>query len=71
MKTQPRRRCLGLALSLGVALPAATAQSGWKSLIGEPVPALTADSWLNVDGEAPSLAALKGKVWLLEFFATT
>lgn len=46
------------------------AQDGWKDLTGKPVPELKVASWLNTDGKQPTNVSLKGKVWLLEFFAT-
>ena len=55
------------AVSCAVAAPA---QSGWRDLAGQPAPALDAETWLNTDG-SPTLDSLKGKVWLLYFFATT
>ncbi len=56
-------------------VPAIAAQSGWKKLDGQAVPAIfagevIAEEWLNTGGKAPTAATLKGKVWLLEFFAT-
>lgn len=47
------------------------AQGGWKDLTGKLVPELKVAHWLNTDGKQPTAASLKGKVWLLEFFATT
>ncbi len=47
-----------------------TAQSAWLNLDGKPSPGVSADTWLNVTEADPS-EALAGKVWLLEFFATT
>ena len=59
-----------ISLSLLVTGASLSAQSGWKTLDGQPAPAVTASDWINADGE-PSVSALKGKVWLLYFFATT
>ncbi len=47
------------------------AQDGWKDLTGKPMLELTVTSWLNTGDKQPTTALLKGKVWLLEFFATT
>ncbi|MCA8948862.1 MAG: TlpA family protein disulfide reductase [Planctomycetes bacterium] len=38
--------------------------------VGSAAPAIAADSWLNWDGEAPTLASLQGRVVLLEFWGT-
>jgi len=46
------------------------AQAGWKDLTGKVAPQISASTWLNTGGEAPDVETLKGKVWLLEFFAT-
>ena len=63
-----RLRWLPVGVLLGMAPLAA--QPGWKPLVGERVPALEAESWLNAGENAPTLDKLKGKVWLLQFFAT-
>ncbi len=55
-------------LAAGAVLPA---QSGWLDLTGTAAPPIVAEHWLNTANERPSAGALKGKVWLLEFFATT
>ena len=53
-----------------VTAAAVSAQSGWKTLDGQPAPALQAADWIHAEG-SPSVSSLKGKVWLLYFFATT
>jgi len=58
------------ALLGAFAVPAA-AQSGWKNLDGQKAPAITAKEWLNAGKKAPTAKDLRGKVILLEFFATT
>ena len=59
-------------LSILLSSAAAPCQGGWKNLTGKRVPAIHADDWLNTDkNDRPSSKSLKGKVWLLEFFATT
>ena len=59
-------------LSVLFASAAAPCQDGWKKLTGKQVPAIHADQWLNADkNDQPTSKSLKGKVWLLEFFATT
>lgn len=60
-----RRSALILAL---LALPA-TAE--WAKLDGQKVPEITPREWLNTGDEQPTAADLRGKVYLLEFFATT
>ncbi len=55
-------------LVMGLALGSATAQSGWKNLTGKDAPPIHADKWINTGGAGAT--DLKGKVWLLEFFAT-
>ena len=60
-----------LAMSmLMLATLAATAQAGWLSMNGERAPEISAKTWLNTGKSAPSNADLRGKVYLLEFFAT-
>jgi len=60
------RRIALASLVLGSFATAATAE-GWKNLVGLAAPEVSATQWLNVSGAAPSLATLKGKVWLLNF----
>ncbi len=52
-----------LTMSLG-------AQSAWKNLDGKAVPQVAAAAWLNTKGAQPTSTTLRGKVWLIEFFAT-
>ena len=54
---------IGLTASLGPG-------DGWKDLTGKPVPPVKVERWLNTDGASPTADELRGKVWLLEFFAT-
>jgi len=63
-------RALVLAAAIA-ALSAAEPQGGWKRLVGQEVPPIAAKSWMNTGEETPGLDTLKGKVWLIEFFATT
>ncbi len=63
------RTVIATAIAL-VTIGALASADGWKKLDGKRVPALEASDWLNVEGETPTLESLKGKVWLLEFFAT-
>jgi hypothetical protein len=58
------------ALIGAFAIPAA-AQSGWKNLDGQKAPSIVAKEWLNAGKNAPTSKELRGKVILLEFFATT
>ena len=46
------------------------AQDGWRDLKGEVVPEIDARRWLNTQERMPTRDSMKGKVWLLEFFAT-
>ena len=55
---------------LMLAALAATAQADWLSMNGERAPEISAKTWLNTGKNAPSNADLRGKVYLLEFFAT-
>jgi len=58
---------------LPLALLAATAtanESGWRNLDGQKAPQITAKEWLNAGKNGPEPADLRGKVILLEFFAT-
>jgi len=62
---------LVLALVLGLAAGSrAQEQSGWRNLDGQKVPPISAKEWVNTGKEEPTSANLRGKVWLLEFFAT-
>jgi hypothetical protein len=51
------------------ASPAATFE-GWKDLTGEPAPPIEADAWIHAQPDEATIDALRGKVYLLEFFAT-
>ena len=46
----------------------APAQGGWVELVGDPIPEVTANEWLNTEGASPDVDTLLGKVWILEFF---
>ena len=61
---------VGIAALLAVliAVPMATAGGNKPLQPGTVAPELKADGWLN--GDAPKMDALKGKVWMAEFFAT-
>lgn len=63
-----RRTVVPLVLLLALSGPVFA--DGWKKLDGEMAPALAAKEWLNAEGADPTLAELRGKVWLLEFFST-
>jgi hypothetical protein len=57
--------------TLLLALAASTATAdGWKDLLGEPAPAIEADTWIHAKPEEVTAEALRGKVYLFEFFAT-
>jgi peroxiredoxin len=71
------RRLFCVLFALAVAIPAQEEEGevigagrGWKQLNGEDVLEISAKHWLNTGDQAPSIQALQGKVWLLEFFAT-
>ncbi len=49
---------------------ATPAEAGWRALSGERVPEFSADEWLNTGTSTPSAASLRGKAYLIEFFAT-
>ena len=55
---------------LGAFAVPATAGSGWKNLNGQKAPSIIAKEWLNAGRKAPTAKDLRGKVILLEFFAT-
>lgn len=61
-----RPRCTAVAASFVVALsvPAQAPQ------VGAPAPAVLADTWLNWEGDPPTLESLRGRVVLLEFWGT-
>ena len=68
-----RNRMLTLVLSgmlLGAFAVPAAAQSGWKNLNGQKAPSIVAKEWVNAGKKAPTAKDLRGKVILLEFFAT-
>ena len=58
---------LSAALAALTILPAS---DGWKELNGETAPAIEASRWLNTGAASPTADDLKGKVVVLEFFAT-
>ncbi|MHC4954714.1 MAG: hypothetical protein ACYTGZ_12580 [Planctomycetota bacterium] len=67
-----RNMTLSLALAsllVGFAAQPAVA-GGWKKLDGQKMPPISAKAWLNAGKKGPDLSALRGKVVLLEFFAT-
>ena len=63
-----KKTLLALAALGFLAMPAS---AGWKKLDGQGVPEVTAKQWFNTGSDAaPSTAALRGKVYLVEFMAT-
>ncbi len=62
-------RTLAIAM-LMLATLAATAGADWRSMNGERAPEFSAENWLNTGKTAPTAADMRGKVYLLEFFAT-
>jgi hypothetical protein len=68
-----RNRMLSLTLLgtlLGAFATPAAAQTGWKKLDGQKAPSIVAKEWLNAGKKAPTAKELRGKVIILEFFAT-
>ena len=55
---------------LAVGLLTATAPADWQKMNGQAVPDISAKEWLNTGKQTPTTADLRGKVYLLEFFAT-
>jgi len=62
-----RRILLPLAAVAALSFPA---EAGWKQLNGRPAPDFTAKTWLLTGKLKPTKASLRGKVYLVEFFAT-
>lgn len=61
-------RSLFLIAALLAAAGAARAE--WRKLDGQKAPSVVAKEWINTGKETPGNSELRGKVWLLEFFAT-
>ncbi len=59
-----------LAVLCAAAFLAPAARADWRNFDNEIVPLLQADTWLNTGKATPTAADLRGKVYLLEFFAT-
>jgi hypothetical protein len=60
-----------LLIALGaLCLLAMPGMAEWKKLDGQKVPEFSAGEWLNTGKDTPSAASLRGKVYLIEFFAT-
>lgn len=68
MKTRAFAFGLALASAIGLAGAPALQQPSPQSLLGKPAPKLTVGQWLNSGGKPLSLAALKGKVVVLDFW---
>ena len=47
-----------------------TADAGWNKMDGQQVPNITAKEWFNTGKSTPDTSSLRGKVYLIEFFAT-
>ena len=63
-----RKLSYALLMSALLALPV---HAEWNKMDGQPVPVISGDAWLNLGKEKPpTTKTLKGKVYLLEFFAT-
>ncbi|MEO6595987.1 MAG: redoxin domain-containing protein [Planctomycetota bacterium] len=61
--------CPSFRVALLGALTLVTANAQ-QPTVGQPAPAVVATSWLNWQGDAPTLDSLKGRVVLLEFWGT-
>ena len=59
-----------LATMAALALAAAATHADWRNFDGQPVPGVSAKEWINTGKEKPDAPSLRGKVYLLEFFAT-
>jgi len=57
-------------LALCLLAVAATAAADWQKMDGQAAPNISAKEWLNTGKLVPTTADLRGKVYLLEFFAT-
>ena len=60
----------GLLILALLGVCAGASEAGWKDLNGQKAPTITAKEWFNAGKKGPDLSALRGKVILLEFFAT-
>lgn len=60
---------LSLVLLAGASTHANLMRQDPKSLIGKPAPKLLTENWANSNGKPLSLAKLKGKVVVLDFWA--
>jgi len=56
--------------ALGLPLLASTLRAPQSSSVGDLAPELEVGDWLNHLGAAPTLAELRGKAVLIEFWAT-
>ena len=61
---------LSLAVLGALAASAAAQESGWKKLDGQKAPEISVKEWINAGKKGPEAGDLRGKVILLEFFAT-
>jgi hypothetical protein len=59
-----------LVLLSCVAALSVPARADWQPMTGQRVGAIGAEEWLNTGKHAPDARNLRGKVVLLEFFAT-
>jgi len=55
---------------LAAGLLALPAHAEWRKFDGQSVPLLTADKWLNTDRMKPDTSEMRGKVYIIKFFAT-
>jgi hypothetical protein len=56
-----------LSCAIALSLPA---RADWQPMTGQRVLGVHVEEWLNTGKDAPTAADLRGRVWLLEFFAT-
>ena len=59
-----------LATMAALALATAASRADWRNFDGMPVPGVSASEWINTGKEKPDAPSLRGKVYILEFFAT-
>ena len=62
------RRFVTIMAALGAL--SLTARSEWNQLSGQAAPEFSAEVWFNTGRYVPTASDLRGKVYLLEFFAT-
>jgi len=59
-----------LATGAALALLLLPARADWRNLDGQKAPEIKVKEWLNTGRDEPDADTLRGKVWIIEFFAT-